>query len=129
METRLSPRTLSSVYEKYTGEYLTDAHNSLADVKATIDIFKSQYDIIEDNIDDWPENQLLSPEGSIRNAANPNEPTYYVFNMGKYKDCEFMDICKKDPQYIKWFRDKVASPYTWRLLSKYYKEHRNEQTR
>lgn len=129
MEIRLAPRNLSSVYEKYTGKQLTDAHNSLANVRATVEIFKAQYDMVEDNIDEWLENQLLSPEGSIRNAASTDKPVYYVFNMGKYRDCEFMDICKKDPDYIKWFRDKVASPYTWRLLCKYYKEHRNEQTR
>ena len=36
-----------------------------------------------------------------------------------------MAVCKSDPGYIQWFRDKVASPYTWRKLTKYYKEHRD----
>lgn len=83
MEIRLAPRNLSSVYEKYTGKRLIDAHNSLADVRATIDIFKAQYDIIEDDIDAWSENQLLSPEGSIRNAAPHDAPVYYVFNIDR----------------------------------------------
>ena len=126
MEVRLSPRNLSTVYTKYTGKILEDAHNSLADVKATIDVFKAQFESIEDDIDEWPENKLYSPEGSIRNAANVNEPERIVFSIGKYKDVEFMEVCKKDPQYISWFKDKVASPYTWRLLSRYYKEHRND---
>ena len=49
--------------------------------------------------------------------------------MGKYKDQEFMVVCKNDPGYISWFKDKVASPYTWRKLTKYYKEHRDEKGR
>lgn len=134
IETRLNPRTLSSTYFNYTGRELVDAHDSLADVRATIEVFKSQLEVLkEDNesgepIEEWPENQLYSPEGSIRNAAQGNDPVRLVFNIGKYKDQEFMSVCKTDANYIQWFRDKVASPYTWRLLSKYYREHRNDQS-
>lgn len=132
MEVRLNPRNLSTVYFNYTGRCFEDAHNSLADVRATIEVFKHQLEVIkEDNesgeeVDDWTENHLYSPEGSIRNAGGPGEPERIVFNIGKYKDQEFMAVCKNDPGYIQWFRDKVASPYTWRKLTKYYKEHRNE---
>lgn len=132
IEVRLNPRKLSNVYFNYTGECLEDAHNSLADVGATIEVFKRQLEVLnEDNetgeeVDQWNENQLYSPEGSIRNAAQGNEPERIVFNIGKYRDQEFMTVCKTDPGYISWFKDKVASPYTWRKLTKYYKEHRNE---
>ena len=131
IEVRLNPRNLSNVYFNYTGECLEDAHNSLADVGATIEVFKRQLEVLnEDNetgeeVDQWSENQLYSPEGSIRNAAQGNEPERIVFNIGKYRDQEFMTVCKTDPGYISWFKDKVASPYTWRKLTKYYKEHRN----
>lgn len=132
IEVRLNPRKLSNVYFNYTGKCLDDAHNSLADVKATIEVFKCQLEVLkEDNetgecIEDWSENNLYSPEGSIRNIASGNEPEKIVFNIGKYRDQEFMAVCKSDPGYIKWFKDKVASPYTWRKLSKYYKDHRDE---
>jgi len=133
IETRLHPRKLTNVYFNYTGESMENAHNSLADVEATIEVFKCQLEVLkEDNetgedVDDWNENHLYSPEGSIRNAASGTEPERIVFNIGKYRDQEFMDVCRKDPQYISWFKDKVASPYTWRKLSQYYKEHRNEK--
>jgi DNA polymerase III epsilon subunit-like protein len=133
IEARLNPRRLSIIYEKYTGRSLEDAHNSMADVDATIEVFQKQLGEVaklsseEDrDVASWPENQLYSPEGSIRNAASGSAPELLVFNMGKYKDQEFMAVCKSDPGYIQWFRDKVASPYTWRLLTKYYKEHRND---
>ena len=133
METRLNPRDLQSTYFRYTGQCFENAHDSLADVNATIVVFQKQLEVLnEDNesgepIEEWSENQLYSPEGSIRNAATGNDPVRLVFNIGKYKDQEFMSVCKTDPNYIQWFRDKVASPYTWRLLTKYYKEHRGEQ--
>lgn len=133
IETRLNPRNLSNVYFNYTGECLEGAHNSLADVEATIVVFQHQIEILkEDNetgeeLEDWNENHLYSPEGSIRNAANAGEPERIVFNIGKYKDQEFMAVCKSDPGYISWFKDKVASPYTWRKLATYYKEHRGDQ--
>lgn len=132
IETRLNPRKLSNVYFNYTGFCLEDAHNSMADVDATIEVFKHQLEVLnEDNetgeeVDDWSENHLYSPEGSIRNASSGSEPERIVFNIGKYKDQEFMSVCKTDPGYISWFKDKVASPYTWGLLSKYYKTHRND---
>jgi DNA polymerase III epsilon subunit-like protein len=131
IEVRLNPRKLSNVYFNYTGECLEDAHNSLADVGATIEVFKCQQDVIKEDdtsgipIEEWPENNLYSPEGSIRNAANAGEPERIVFNIGKYRDQEFMAVCKSDPGYIQWFKDKVASPYTWRKLAAYYREHRN----
>lgn len=133
MEARLDPRTLTNVYFKYTGMCMEDAHNSMADVEATVEVFKRQMEkILEEDtsgvpVEEWNENQLYSPEGSIRNAAQGNEEEYLVFNMGKYKDKEFMEVCRLDPQYISWFKDKVASPYTWRLLANYYRKHRNEQ--
>lgn len=132
IETRLNPRKLSNVYFNYTGMCLEDAHNSLADVDATIEVFKRQLEVLkEDNetgesVEDWTENQLYSPEGSIRNTSSGTDPERIVFNMGKYKDQEFMAVCKNDPGYIQWFKDKVASPYTWRKLATYYREHRND---
>ena len=132
IETRLNPRKLANVYFNYTGRCMEDAHNSLADVSATIEVFKCQLEVLkEDNetgepIEDWTENQLYSPEGSIRNAASAGEKERIVFNIGKYRDQEFMSVCKTDPGYISWFKDKVASPYTWRKLAAYYKEHRND---
>lgn len=136
IEARLNPRRLSNVYYNYTGNSLEDAHNSMADVNATIEVFKEQTKVVDsllsssaetEQLDQWVENQLYSPEGSIRNAASgSNAQERLVFNMGKYKDQEFMTVCKTDPGYISWFKDKVASPYTWRLLTKYYREHRND---
>lgn len=132
IESRINPRKLTNVYFNYTGLTMDDAHNSLADVEATIEVFKNQLKVLgEDNesgipIEEWTENRLYSPEGSIRNAAMVGGKEMLVFNFGKYKDREFMEVCRIDPNYISWFKDKVASPYTWRLLTKYYKKFNNK---
>ena len=124
MECKFRPRTLSYIYSDYTGKILDGAHNAIKDVEATIEVFKKQMEIYVDN--SWneagkmQENQLLTPDGSIR-MPNP-ENGNIVFAHGKYKDAEFMEIYKKDPSYVKWFMENVASNYTKNVLRKYYKE-------
>lgn len=128
MEVRRSPRNLGAVYKKYTGLELEGAHDALNDVRATIEVFKAQIEDTDnsfDTINEWNENKMLAPEGFIRDAATPGEPTRIVFSTGKYKDSEFMQICKDDPSYIKWYMENVASDYTKKKLSKYYAQRRS----
>ncbi|MBR5298534.1 MAG: 3'-5' exonuclease, partial [Parabacteroides sp.] len=109
------PRTLSTIYTKYTGKELDGAHNSLNDVKATIDIFKGQMsEMTFEEADEMPGNQLISPDGSIRRPNN--DKNIIVMARGKYKDVDFMDVYKKDPSYIEWFFKNVASSYTKNVL-------------
>ena len=129
MECRFHPRNLSAVYKSYVGTELDNAHDALADVNATIEVFKNQirrHNVTFDEIDTWTENNLLTPDGSIRNSAAPGEELKIVFAVGKYKDSEFMDVARKDPNYIKWYMENVASDYTKNVLSKYYKKNRNK---
>jgi DNA polymerase-3 subunit epsilon len=127
MECRFSPRNLSSVYKNYTGKDLEDAHDALVDVMGTITVFERQmkfHKLEYDEIDNWQENSLLSPDGTIRNAAAPGEELKIVFAVGKYKDSEFMEVTKKDPNYIKWYMENMASQYSRKILADYYKKRR-----
>ena len=124
MECRFHPRNLSSVYKNYTGEELEGAHDALTDVLATVKVFQKQmekFNLDYNEIDDWQENNLLTPDGSIRNTAAAGHPLMIVFSHGKYKDSEFMDVCRTDPSYIKWYMENVASDYTKNILREYYK--------
>lgn len=126
MECRFSPRDLASIYKKYTDEELDGAHNALADVEATIKVFGEQlikHNLTIEDVDGFQENDLLTPDGTIRNAAPVGEEPRLVFNVGKYKDSEFMEVLKNDPGYIKWFSGNVASKYTLNKLREYYKNH------
>jgi DNA polymerase-3 subunit epsilon len=127
MECRFAPRNLSAVYTKYTGLTIEDAHNAFADVNATITVFKHQlqhHKLTYTDIDQYNENLLISPDGTIRNAAPPGEPLKIVFAIGKYKDSEFMEVLNNDPGYVQWFKENVASPYTMKKLREYYKANR-----
>lgn len=127
MERRLNPNHLDAVYKRYTGKTMEEAglaaHDSMSDVIATAVIMKAQMPHIAKNeewgpINTWQENQLLSPEGSIRNAGNPEKPMI-VFTTGKYKDRDVYDIMKEDPSYCTWWSQKVATAHSRNLVRKY----------
>jgi hypothetical protein len=104
------------------GVDMQGAHDAASDVLATIDIFREQLrtqGVTLNDISNWNENKLLSPDGSIRDAAAPGEPRRIVFTIGKYKDSEFYKVCKEDPSYIRWWADNVASNYTRKVCREY----------
>lgn len=122
MYKKCHPSTLEAVYKYYTGQDLESAHNATADVEATVEIFKHLHTDENLNRLDMNEmeiNHLYSPENSITLKNGQ-----IFFNMGKYKDVEFMRVCREDPSYIKWFFNSVASLYTKQTLKKYYMEHK-----
>ena len=123
IECKMTPRDLSTTYKKYMGEELENAHDALSDVVATGKVFFAQqemYGLKYDDIDNWDENNLLTPDGSIRKSYNGT----IIFAVGKYRDSEYMEICRKDPGYIKWFMENVASNYTQNILREYYAKNR-----
>ena len=123
MECRFSPRDLSSIYLKYTGKAFEDAHNSLNDVNATIEVFKRQletYHLDYQTVSEWEENNLTSPEGSVRKANDG----ILVFAVGKHKDEEFIQVLRSDPSYIEWAAKNLFSPYTKTIIREYYNEHK-----
>ena len=121
MECRFNPRNLSAVYKKYTGEELVGAHDAFADVKATIEVFKHQIKLTDEDITKWPENNLISPEGSIRNAASPGDPALIVFTKGKYKDCNLKEVLKNDRSYFLWWWQNVARMRSKQIAESYIK--------
>ena len=113
------PSTLEAVYKRCTGKDLDGAHNALNDVIATIDVYKA---LREKNIEvDENAFNIVSPENSIRKVVIDDAESL-VFSFGKYKDDEFMSVYYKDPQYIKWFLENIASEYTFNMLKKYCQE-------
>lgn len=127
MDVKMNPRTLSNLYKKMTGKELEGAHNSLNDVRATVEIFKKQMEGLDyEDVKEWRENKILTPDGSIRLVNVNGGDDEIVFNMGKNKDKEFMKVAKEDPGYIKWFMENVASNYTKNVLKEYYAKNRKK---
>lgn len=122
LEALLHPRKLEVIYKNYTGKDLYDAHNALADVNATIEVFKhqinkfSEQDITLDEIMGFEESKIFDISGMIK-----KEDDKIFFSKGKYRDVEFMEVTRKDPGYIKWFMtNKDFSEHTKNILRNYY---------
>lgn len=122
LEIKLNPRTLETIYKKYTGKDLIDAHDALADVLATIEVFKYQVqsfanqDITLDDIMQMDESKIFCIDGMIKQDGDN-----ILFAKGKYKDVEFMDVARKDVGYIKWFMTNPDFDYhTKQTLREYY---------
>ena len=76
LESKLQPRTLEAVYKRYTGNDLIDAHDALADVLATIEVFKHQVqsfanqDITLDDIMQMEESKIFCVDGMIKHDGD-----------------------------------------------------------
>lgn len=121
-EIMLHPRHLENVYKNYTGRDLDDAHNALADVNATIEVFKHQInkfaeqDITLDDIMGFEESHIFDVDGMIKKVDDKIH-----FAKGKHRDEEFMQVCKADPSYIQWFmKNTDFSERTKNILRNYY---------
>lgn len=139
IERKLNSNKLSDVYRRYFGKDFEDAHNSAADVQATIEVFveqakryKEQTDVriendknvIDESIEEISKMMQTSPEGFVYVDKNG----VLKFRMGKFKEYPVADVCKENPSYIKWLftpnnGDNVITNITKKTIKEnYYKE-------
>lgn len=128
LECKLYSRTLSEVYKRRTGMVLEGAHDALNDIRATISVFQDQVREIGEPLDvisKYEECNIFCIEGSLRRVTNSDKDKdeKIVFSGGKYKDSEFIHVCKIDPSYIKWFMTTIGEG-TKRKLREYYKKYK-----
>lgn len=126
METKINSNRLIACYERYMGKTMEEdglnAHDSLSDTKATVAVFKAQLaklNMSADEVAEWSENQMFSPEGSIKNAAHTGQDELLVFKNGKYKDQDMFSVMQTDPGYLRWWSEKVATSYSRDKARKY----------
>lgn len=133
MERKLRPGNLGAVYHRYTGQTMEDAgldaHDSASDVLATMTVMQKQFETHNLNweeVGEWQENQMISPEGSIRNAGDSERGDLLVFAVGKYRDSDIFDIMQKDPDYCRWWSTNVATTYTRNKVRNYVQKRLEE---
>ena len=112
IERRVNSNKLGDAYIRYFGHPFEDAHNSMADVTATIEVYMEQKrrykevnDIRTDNdknvVDESCENvttmMQTSPEGFVYMDGD-----ILKFRIGKYKEWPVSKVCQTDPGYIRW---------------------------
>ena len=136
---KMEPRTLSAALMFYCGKKMTNAHDALADVKATIDVFKGQISMYENtDFEDGKGNIFEKPIRNDMKAIHTftndtkvidvtqrlkyNTQDEIVFNFGKYNGKKVADVFKIEPNYYHWIMSKEFSFQVKRTVAKIWKE-------
>ena len=125
---------LNEAYERYFGHPFEGAHDSSADILATIEIYKKQMEsikgkpnrsrIVTESILRSTNNMSMSPDGFVYR----DDSGYLKFRWGKHKNMPVIEVCRKDPNYIKWLWNKdIVCRITKETIKKefYYKKVKN----
>jgi len=116
---KMEPRTLAAAYKFYCGKRIENAHDALADVKATVDVLKGQLDKYV-----GMEPEVYEGEIEVRGIENDmkflhefttdqkmidgtqrlkyNNDGIVVFNFGKNVGKPVGETLYKDRQYLNW---------------------------
>jgi DNA polymerase III subunit epsilon len=141
---KMEPRTLKAALKFYCQKELEDAHDALADVKATVDVFKGQLaHYAGKNLLDEDGNEITEPikndiqalhefTNDLRLLDATQKLKYdhngvVVFNFGKYVGQPVAPLLAKDKQYYHWILDKEFSAQVKQMVKKLVKDYENEQ--
>lgn len=123
---KMEPRTLKAAYRLYCQKELEDAHDALADVRATIEVFRGQLiaydgkDLIDENgqVIEAPIKKDIQLLHEFTNDLNFVDATQklrvqhdgvVVFNFGKYAGHPVTEVFKKEPNYYYWMLEREFS--------------------
>ncbi len=136
---KMEPRTLKAAYRLYCSRELEDAHDALADVRATLDVFKGQLrtyegkDLLHEdgNIIPAPIQNNMQALHEFTNDLNFLDATQklkvqadgkVVFNFGKYMGQPVKDVLKKERNYYFWIQEKEFSSQVKQIMKQLMKE-------
>jgi DNA polymerase-3 subunit epsilon len=141
---KMEPRTLSAAYRYYCKSELQDAHDAMADVKATIDVLNGQLEMYE-------EQDMIDKDGAVVPrpvTGNPRELhaftndlrfvdatqklTYdvngdIVFNFGIYRGQNAAKVLSEDKQYFNWMLNKEFSSQVKQIIRKLVAEYEKKK--
>jgi DNA polymerase-3 subunit epsilon len=118
---KMEQRTLAAAYQFYCGAEMSNAHNAMADIEATQEVFIAQlnkYDSLEKDIDFLAEfsragkNELLDFAGRIAK----NEKGEAMYNFGKHKGKTLAQVFHEEPGYYGWMLNANFPLYTKKVL-------------
>lgn len=137
---KMEPRTLKAAYAHYCGKILEDAHDAMADVKATVEVLGGQLEMYKDvdYVDgdgfttpapiqnDMPAIAKFLSDGNMLDVTQKlrMSPTGdIVFNFGKYIGKPVGKTLYEDRQYYHWIQEKEFSGQVKNLTTKLLKEY------
>ena len=136
---KMEPRTLKAAYRFYCQKELEDAHDALADVRATMEVLNGQLNAYEgkDLIDEEGKVVPAPIKGDVEtlhtftNDLNFLDATQrlkvmadgtVVFNFGKYAGQPVKDVLRQEKNYAHWILEKEFSSQVKQIIKKMMKE-------
>jgi DNA polymerase-3 subunit epsilon len=137
---KMEPRTLRAALKFFTGKRMENAHDALADVRATIDVFKGQLEKYQDVDYEDEDGQVVEKpvqndmqaihsffnddrfvDATQRIKYGPNKEL--LFNFGKYAGRPVVEVLKSDKNYGAWILNKEFSVQVKQIIRQLMKEH------
>lgn len=137
---KMEPRTLRAAHKFYLNKEFENAHDAMADVKATINVLKGQLERYKDedfedndgNIIEKPIKNDIAALHDFTNDLNIVDVTQrlkydsngvIIFNFGKYIGKPVAETLLKDKQYYNWILNKEFSHQVKKIVKKLVKEY------
>ncbi len=136
---KMEPRTLKAALKVYCGKELEDAHDALADVRATVEVFAGQiakYDGV-----DYVDGDGFITKAPIKNDIQAitefisdykvvdftqrlrrDQKGDIMFNFGKYMNQKVADVFSRDKNYYHWIMQKDFSSQVKKIVKKIMEE-------
>ncbi len=131
---KMEPRTLKAAYKLYCDGDLSDAHDALADTKATVEVLKGQITKYSDADYVDGDGQVTSKpiQNDIKKIAKfladdnnldvtqrlkLNTSRQVVFNFGKYTGQIVSEVFVQEPNYYHWMMEKDFSAQVKQIIS------------
>ncbi len=132
---KMEPRTLKAAYKVYCDGQLDNAHDALADVRATVEVLAGQikrYDGVdyEDGDGFITKNPIKNDMKAIHEFIRDYKVVDFtqrlrrdqkgeiIFNFGKYMNQRVSDVFKRDKNYYHWIMQKDFSSQVKKIIKK-----------
>jgi len=136
---KMEPRTLKAAYRLYCQKELVDAHDAMADVRATLDVLMGQLamyegkDLVDEdnNVVPAPIKNDVQSLHEFTNDLNFLDATQklkvqndgtVVFNFGKYAGQPVLEVLKKERNYGHWILEKEFSSQVKQIMKQMMKQ-------
>lgn len=141
---KMEPRTLSAAYRYYCGQEISDAHDAMMDVKATIAVLDGQIEMYRDKdvmTDDgeYLKNPVKNDVIALHEFTNDlrlvdaTQKLRYdvngeiVFNFGLHRGKPVAKMLSEDKQYYQWMLNKEFSFQVKQIIRKLVTEYEKAQ--
>lgn len=140
---KMEPRTLGAAYKFYLNKEMENAHNALADVKATAEVLLGQIEKYKDtDYIDSDGNKIERPVtndiAALHDFTNDlsiidvtqklkyDSKGEVVFNFGKYMGKPVAPTLARDKQYYGWIMEKEFSHQVKKIVKKLVREYESK---